>query len=271
MNFESILNTLVEYCVHYGGKLLVALIVLVAGFWLSNLLSKRLRHGKMAAKVDRSLFSILLKVISFAIKTILVITVISILGVPMSSVITVIATVGAAVGLALQGSLANLAGGIMLIIFKPFRLGALIEAQGYTGKVEEMGLFYTTVITLDGKRVTLPNGTLMNSSILNYSAHDIIRADVTFSVAYHSDIDHVRNVLLAVAAAHPLVLENPAPVVHMTKHHDSALIFTLRPWCKSENYWTVQFELTEAVKKAFDKTGIEIPFPQVDLHIRDTV
>ena len=271
MNLESFLNTMREYGVSYGGKLLVAVLLLVVGFWLSGFVSKRLRAGKVAAKMDRSLFAVLLKILSLAFQTILVITAISILGVPMSSVITVIATIGAAIGLALQGSLSNLAGGIMLIIFKPFRLGELICAQDYTGRVEEIGLFYTVVITMDGKRVTLPNGTLMNSAVVNYSERDIIRADVTFSVAYHSDIDHVRNVLLAVAAAHPLVLEDPAPIVHMTKHHDSALLFTLRPWCKTENYWTVQFELIEAAKKAFDKTGIEIPFPQVDLHIRDTV
>lgn len=270
MNFDSLLDTLIDYCVTYGGRLLVAGIVLIVGFWLCRMVSKRIRRGKVASHMDRSVLSILLRLLSFAFKTILVITAISIMGVPMSSVITVIATVGAAIGLALQGSLSNLAGGIMLLIFKPFRVDSFIGTQDYIGTVTEIGLFYTSLRTPDNKLVTLPNGTLMNSSVTNYSAHDTIRVDLTIGVAYGSDIDRVRSVLLAVADGHPLVMDDPAPIVHMTNHDDSALIFVLRSWCKSEDYWTVQWELRETVERAFSKTGIEIPFPQVDVHLKDT-
>lgn len=269
LDFEALLKTFFDYCISYAGRLLMAALLLIVGFWLSGAISKRLRQGKLASKMDHSVFSILLKILSFAFKTILIITAIGILGVPMSSVITVIATIGAAIGLALQGSLSNLAGGIMLLIFKPFRMGAIIETQNITGKVVEIGLFYTVVQSFDHKRVTLPNGTLMNSTVTNFTAHEIIRTDITFGVAYGSDIDRVRSVLLAVADSHPLVLETPAPVVHMVKHDASALIFVLRAWCDSENYWTVQWELTETVKRAFDRAGIEIPFQQVDVHIRE--
>lgn len=269
MDFQALLTTLVGYCVSYGGRLLIAGILLVLGFWLSGVVSKRIRQGKAASNMDRSVMSILLRLLSFAFKSILIITAISILGVPMSSVITVIATIGAAIGLALQGSLSNLAGGIMLLLFKPFRVDAFIRMQDYMGTVTEIGLFYTVLRTPDHKRVTLPNGMLMNSSVINYTAYDTTRVDVTFGVAYGSDIDRVRSVLLAVADAHPQVMDDPAPIVHMTKHDDSALIFILRAWCKSEHYWTVQWELTETVKRAFDKAGIEIPFQQVDVHIRE--
>ncbi len=267
--FNSILETVVNFAISYGGRLVLAAVVLAVGFWLCEFVSKRIRRGKFSAKMDNSVLSILLRILTFAVKAILIVTAISILGVPMSSVITVIATIGAAIGLALQGSLSNLAGGIMLLIFKPFRVGALISTQDYVGTVKEIGLFYTTLCTADNKRVTLPNGTLMNSSVVNYTGYEVIRADVTFGVAYDSDIDRVRSVLLAVAEAHPQVLSTPAPVVHMTKQDESALLFTLRAWCKSEDYWTVQWELTETVKRAFDKTGIEIPFHQVDVHIRE--
>lgn len=269
LDFDSVINTLIGYCISYGGRLLVAGIVLVVGFGLCRMVSKRIRQGKAASKIDHSVLAILLKLLSFAFKTILVITAISIMGVPMSSVITVIATIGAAIGLALQGSLSNLAGGIMMLIFKPFHVGDTIETQEHIGKVSEIGLFYTIMQTADNRRVTFANGTLMNSTITNYSSNDIIRADVEFGVAYGSDIDHVRNVLLVVANAHPLVLQDPEPTVYMTRQDESALVFKLRPWCKREDYWTVQWELTEAVKKAFDKTGIEIPFRQVDVHLKD--
>ena len=270
MNFDTLLETLTGYCITYGGRLLVAGIVLVVGFWLCRMVSKRIRRGKAASHMDRSVLSILLRLLSFAFKTILVVTAIGIMGVPMSSIITVIATVGAAIGLALQGSLSNLAGGIMLLIFKPFRVDSFISTQDYIGTVTEIGLFYTVLRTPDHKRVTLPNGTLMNSAVTNYNSYDTIRADLTFGVAYGSDIDRVRSVLLDVANGHPLVLEEPAAIVHMTNHDDSSLTFVLRVWCKSEDYWTVQWELRETAERAFGKAGIEIPFPQVDVHIKET-
>lgn len=270
LNLESLLDTLLGYCITYGGRLLMAAIVLILGFWLCRIASKRIRRKMTSSHMDRSVLSILLRLLSLVFKTILVITAISIMGVPMSSVITVIATVGAAIGLALQGSLANLAGGIMLLIFKPFRVDSFISVQDNVGTVTEIGLFYTVLRTPDHKRVTLPNGALMNSTVINYNSYETIRVDLTVGVAYGSDIDRVRSVLLSVADGHPLVMDDPAPIVHMTNHDDSALTFVLRSWCRSEDYWTVQWELRETVERAFGKAGIEIPFPQVDVHIKDT-
>ncbi len=269
MDFSAFWNMLMGYLVSYGGRILVAALILIVGFRVAGALAKRVHKGKLAGKLDHTVSSFLQSFLSVAFKTVLVISAIGVLGVPMSSVITVLATVGAAIGLALQGSLSNFAGGIMLMVFKPFHVDDYVETQEVSGTVSEINIFYTILKTPDNKSITLPNGTLMNSTITNYSANDIRRVDLTFSVSYDSDIDRVSEVLNSIVSAHPLVLQEPAFKVALYKQGDSALQFILRPWCKREDYWTVYFDLTEAVKKAFDKTGIEIPFPQMDIHIKD--
>lgn len=266
---ENFLNTLWGYCVSYGGKILLAAIVLLVGFWLTKLFVGKMKKGKLAEKMDHTVASFFFNFVGIALKVIIVISAIGILGVPMASVITVLATAGAAVGLAMQGSLSNLAGGIMLVIFKPFRVGDYIETQGVSGTVEEISIMYTVLTTPDNKNITLPNGTLMNSTITNYSTKDLRRVDLTFSVAYDSDIDRVREVLSSIASAHPLVLKDPEMMIALSEQSESSLDFVLRVWTKKDDYWTVYFDLNEAVKKAFDKTGIEIPFPQMDVHIRN--
>lgn len=263
------LNTLLHYALSYGGKIVIATLVVVVGFWLVKVLLEKLKKGKLSKKLEDTVESFVFNFINIALKVIIIITAISILGVPMASVITVLATAGAAVGLALQGSLSNLAGGIMLVVFKPFRVGDFIESQGVSGSVEEITIMYTVLNTPDNKSVSLPNGALMNSTITNYSKKDLRRVDLTFCVAYDSDIDRVREVLDSIAKAHPLVLDDPATAIVFTKQGDSALEFTVRAWAKNSDYWTVYFDINEAVKKAFDKTGIEIPYPQMDVHIKN--
>lgn len=266
---ENFLNTLWGYCVSYGGKLLLAAIVLLVGFWAVKKVVKNMKKGKLAEKMDHTVASFFFNFVGIALKAIIVISAIGILGVPMASVITVLATAGAAVGLAMQGSLSNLAGGIMLVIFKPFRVDDYIETQGVSGTVEEISIMYTVLVTPDNKSVTLPNGSLMNSTITNYSTKDLRRVDLSFNVAVDSDIDRVRDVLSSIAAAHPLVLKDPEMMAVITGRTDSALTFALRVWAKKDDYWTIYFDLTEAVKKAFDKTGIEVPFQQMEVHVRD--
>lgn len=267
--FKNLLNTLLHYALSYGGKLLIAAIVAVVGFWLTGLLIGKLKKGKLAAKLEDTVESFVFNFIAIALKTVIVITAIGILGVPMASVITVLATAGAAVGLALQGSLSNLAGGIMLVIFKPFRVKDYIESQGVSGTVEEITIMYTVLVTPDNKLISLPNGALMNSTITNYSKKALRRVDLTFNVASDSDIDRVREMLASIASAHPLVLKDPALASVLTGRTENGLSFALRAWTKNEDYWTVYFDLTEAVKKAFDKTGVEVPFQQMDVHIKN--
>lgn len=267
--FTNLLDTILRYALTYGGRLLIAAIIVVVGFWLTGVLIGKLKKGKLSEKLEDTVESFVFNFINIALKTIIIITAIGILGVPMASVITVLATAGAAVGLALQGSLSNLAGGIMLVIFKPFRVGDFIESQGVSGSVEEITIMYTLLNTPDNKVVSLPNGALMNSTITNYSKKDLRRVDLTFSVSYDSDIDRVREILNSIAVAHPLVLRDPAPAIVFTKQGESALDFAVRMWAKNGDYWTVYFDVNEAVKKAFDKTGIEIPYPQMDVHIKN--
>lgn len=268
MNWDTLLKTLLEFVVSYGGRLLIALLLTAVGFKLVNVLCRRFRKGKVAARMDHAVASFLNSFIMIACKSLLVVTAITILGVPMSSVVAVLATASAAIGLALQGSLSNFAGGIMLLIFKPFRLDDYIETSEGSGTVREISTFYTVLDTPDNKRVTLPNGMLMNSTITNYSANDTRRVDLLFSVAYESDLDRVREVLQAVADAHPSVMKEPAPKIVLSKQNESSLDVSLRVWCKREDYWTVFFELNETAKKAFDRTGIQIPFPQLDVHMK---
>lgn len=269
MDFTEFFNTLLTYCVSYGGKLILALVIILVGFKVTNVIVRKVKEGKRFQKLDSTAASFLASFISIAVKTVLVITAIAIMGVPMASVVTILATCGAAIGLALQGSLSNFAGGIMLMVFRPFRVEDYIETQGVSGTVRSITIFYTVLTTVDNKDVTLPNGSLMNAAITNYSANEYRRVDLAFNVAYDSDIDRVRDVLASICKVHPMVLDTPETAVLVSKQGENGLEFTVRAWCKKEDYWSVYFDLTEAVKKAFDKTGIDIPYQQVDIHIKD--
>ena len=190
-----------------------------------------------------------------------------ILGVPATSFIAVLTTCAAAVGLALQGSLSNFAGGIMILLFKPFKVGDYIEAAGESGTVSEISVVYTELLTLDNKRITIPNGTLTNSVIENYSSEDLRRVDLTFNTSYDCDLETVKSVINKVIENNPKALKNPEPFVRLSAHNDSALTYTVRIWCKNADYWDVNFDTIENVKKAFDENGITIPYNQIDVHI----
>lgn len=267
MNWEKIWDYLFEFATSWGIKLLAAIIILVAGIKLIGMLTKWIKKSPKLDKVDDSLRSFLGSFSKIALYIVLVITVAMILGVPATSFITILASCGVAIGLALQGSLSNFAGGIMILLFKPFKIGDYIEADGEAGTVKEISVVYTVLLTSDNKRITIPNGTLTNSVIENYSAEKTRRVDLKFSTAYDADIDKVKKVLLEVAESHPKALKDPAPFVRLSEHSDSALTYTVRIWCKSEDYWDVNFDTIENVKAAFDKNGIEIPYPQMDVHI----
>ena len=189
------------------------------------------------------------------------------LGIETTAIAAAIASAGLAIGLAMQGSLSNFAGGIMILIFKPFSIGDFIDNGTHSGTVTDIGIFYTTLETVDNKVVTIPNGALSNQSVTDYSAKEIRRLDLTFSVSYDSDIDLVKSTLKELAFAHELVMKEPEPFVRLGEQGDSALVFYLRVWVKSSDYWTVNFDMMEASKKIFDKRGISIPYPQMDVHL----
>ena len=218
--------------------------------------------------VDPTIFNFLHTVAAIALYVLLVFTCASILNLPMTGFMTALGSIGLAIGLALQGGLSNLAGSVLIAVFRPFGLGDYIETGDTAGTVKDIGLFYTTLQTFDNRRIIIPNGSLSGGTITNYSTLPTRRVDLEFSAAYASDIDRVNGILLRVASSHPLTLEDPAPFARLLRQDSSALVFVLRVWCKTADYWTVRFDLNEQVKKAFDQAGVEIPFPQLDVHSR---
>ncbi len=269
MNWQGILDSLVQLATSWGIKLLEAIVILLVGLKLISALKKWLQSSPKLDKLDPSLRSFLVSFSGIVLYILLVITIAMILGVPATSFITILASCGVAIGLALQGSLSNFAGGLMILLFKPFKVGDFIEASGETGVVQEITVVYTVLLTPDNKRVTIPNGGLTNSVIENYSTESLRRVDLTFNVDYGSDIEQVKKLITDLATAHPMALKDPAPFVRLSVHKDSSLEFTARVWCKNADYWDLYFDLTEGVKKAFDQKGIQIPYPQMDVHVKN--
>ena len=269
MDWQSIISQISAFAASFGIKLLGAIIIFVIGLKLTSCISKWIRKSPKLDKLDSSLRSFLSSFVKIVMYIVLIITIAMILGVPATSFITILASCGVAIGLALQGSLSNFAGGLMILFFKPFKIGDFIEASGETGTVAEISVVYTELLTLDNKRITIPNGALTNSVIKNYSSEELRRVDLTFNVAYSSDDQKVKSIIKDIVDAHPKALKEPEAFIRMSEHSDSALVYTVRVWCKNSDYWTVYLDILENVKAAFDKNNITIPFPQVDVHINN--
>lgn len=243
-----------------------AIAFVAIGFKLSSWIVGRLRKGKGCHKLDNSVAGFLASFISIALKALVVIIAATIVGIDVTAFSAVLASVGVTVGLALQGSLSNLTGGLMILIFRPFKVGDYIDNHTDSGTVREIGIFYTTLNTADNKTITIPNGLLSNATVVNYSTQTTRRVDMEFSVAYTSDIDKVNKVMRTVVESNDKVLKDPAPFVALLRQDASALVFVVRAWVQSSDYWNVYFYLGENMKKAFDAMGIEIPFNQLDVH-----
>ncbi len=266
---EQILNDLSALVVPLAKNLVFALLVFIIGFKIVKIISKRVGSGKMFKKIDPSTAGFVASFISISLKIVVVVTVIAILGVPMSSVIALIASAGVAIGLAVQGALSNLVGGIMILFFRPFRVGDYIDAQGASGTVREISVFYTVIVTVDNKVVTVPNGGLTNSVITNYSAEQLRRVDVEFSADYESDADHVKATMLNVANSCEKSLKDPAAVAMMLDCGENGIKYALRVWCNSSDYWDVREYLVKGVRNAFKDADIEIPYPQLNVRINN--
>ncbi len=265
--WEKILNFIIELATSFGIKLVAAIFVFVVGAKIINWFVKWLKKSPKLDNMDASLRSFIASFSRIGLYICLVITVAVILGIPTTSFITALASCGVAIGLAMQGFLSNFAGGLMILLFKPFKVGDYIEAADGSGTVEDISVVYTVLTTPDNKRITVPNGLLTNESITNYSVNNTRRVDLTFSASYKNDVEAVKAILTEVVTSHPLVMKKPAPFIRLASHADSSLNYSVKVWCKNKDYWTVHFDLTEAVKKAFDENGIEIPYPQLDVHI----
>lgn len=252
-----------------GMKLLIAVLIFVVGFFIIKSITKFVKKSPKLEKMDPGVRTFTASFLSIALYIVLFVTIAAVVGIPIASLLTVLASCGVAIGLALQGALSNFAGGILILLFKPFKVGDYIEASGGEGVVQEITVVYTVILTVDNKRVTIPNGALTNAVIKNYSAEETRRVDLTFNTATGCDIEKTRQVILDVIALHPLALKDPAPFVRLSAHKESSLEFTARIWVKSADYWTVYFDMKEAIEVAFAKNGIETPYPQVDVNLKN--
>lgn len=256
-----------DLAVQFGTKLLVAVVVLVIGLWIIKRIMNLFDLAMQKKKVEITLHQFLLSIVGILLKAILIIIFASMVGVETTSLIAVLGAAGLAVGLALQGSLSNFAGGILILFFKPFKSGDVIDAQGYVGIVQEIQIFNTVLLTLDNQRVIIPNGLLSNGCVKNIFVEPTRRVDLTFGISYSDDILKAKSVLKAVVDADERILKAPEVDIFVSEHADSSVNILVRPWVESENYWPVYFGLMENVKLAFDKEGISIPFPQRDVHM----
>ena len=269
MNVEQLVKmseTWLPVVLQYGGQLTLAVLTLLIGWWLINILTGKVGGLMERRNVDRALHSFIGSMASIVLKVLLLVSVASMIGVETTSFIAVIGAAGLAIGLALQGSLANFAGGVLIMLFRPFRAGDWIEGQGVSGSVDSIHIFHTTLKTADNKVVIVPNGSLSNDTITNYSREPIRRADINLGIDYSSDIKQARDVLLKIAAD-PRVLVEPAPVVFVTGLGDSAVNLSLRVWVATPDFWPVTFDFIELAKERLTEAGIGIPFPQRVVHL----
>ncbi|WP_417515601.1 mechanosensitive ion channel family protein [Marinobacter sp.] len=252
----------------YAPKVLLAIITLIIGMWLINRFV-RVLDSKLGKK-DPTLNTFLCGLLSAILKILLLISVASMVGIATTSFIAIIGAAGLAVGLALQGSLGNFAGGVLILLFKPFKVGDVIEAQGFLGSVREISILYTIVDTFDNRRVVIPNGQLSNSSLTNMSVYDTRRCDMSFGIGYSDDIDKAKGIVLRLISEDERALKDPAPLVVVGSLGDSSVNLTVRVWTKAGDLWPFNWDMQERVKKAFDAEGISIPFPQRDVHMYKT-
>ena len=267
VTIQSLLDTGAELAVAYVPKLLLAILTLIIGLWIIRWIVKGLGLTMKKRKIDATLRNFLSNIAGIVLKVLLFIAVIGMIGIQTTSFVAVIAAMGFAIGLALQGSLGNFAGGVLIMLFKPIAEDEYIEAQGESGTVRRIEIFTTTLLTPDNKTVTIPNGALANGNIVNYSRQENRRVDFTFGVSYDDDLKKVQKVLTDIVSEHSMVFTDPEPFVRVKEFADSSVNFTVRVWTKTEDYWTVYFDVMETVKERFDKEGISIPYPQTDVHL----
>ncbi len=266
-NIDAYTTKAIELVMTYAPKLVLAIVTLIVGLWLIGLITKVTRKSMEKTKADKTLVPFITNLLSWGLKLLLFISVASMVGIATTSFIAVLGAAGLAIGLALQGSLANFAGGVLVLIFKPYNVGDLIESQGHLGVVKEVQIFNTILLTPDNKRVIIPNGAVSNGSVVNYSAEGTLRVDLVIGIAYESDIPKAKEVLHKAMAEHELVLKDPESTVAVSALADSSVNFVVRPWCKAADYWQVYFDITEAAKVGLEANGISIPFPQRDVHL----
>jgi len=264
---DSLLEKFQESLTAYGPNIVAALLILFLGWWIAKILTSLTRRLLARSNVDDTLISFLANITYMGLMVLVVIAAIGKLGVNTTSFAAVIAAAGLAIGFALQGSLANFAAGVMLILFRPFKVGDYVEAAGVSGVVEEIQVFATMLRTPDNKQVVVGNAAVTGDSITNYSAKETRRIDLVFGIGYGDDIKQARGIIEGIFAEDDRILQDPAPTIGLLELGDNSVNLAVRPWVRTADYWAVYFDLNERIKLAFDAGGISIPFPQRDLHV----
>ena len=267
VNWEELWNKFVLWCSTKGIRFVLSLIGLIIVFGLINWTAKGIRKALRRRNKDETIVNAIFSTYRKILKFFAILLFLSIIGFDMTGISSIIASATVAIGLALQGSLSNIAGWVLIIVTRPFRLGDYIKAQGEEGTVEEINLFYTHLKTPDNKQITIPNGNLSSGVIVNYSAKDIRRLQLNFDIGYDEDANKAINIISEVISKHPLVLNDPAPFVRVGEYADSSVIIFTRVWVKTSEYWTLNWDLLEQVKKAFDENNIIVPYNKIDINI----
>lgn len=266
---NNLLNTVINWVTTAGLRLVIALVLMFVSFKIVNAIARKINKSGEKGKLDKTLARTFAYIFKLAMKCLIAICLIGFVGIDTSGLAALVVSLGACIGLALNGALSNLAGGILIIITRPFRVDDFIEAQGHSGTVEDIHITATKLRTPDNKVVFIPNGPLSSGTIVNYSVKDTRRVDFTFSIGYGDDFEKAKAIVMDICTSHALVLDDPAPFVRVSSHGASSIDIVTRVWVKSDDYWTVNFDILEAVKAAFDKEGIEIPFNQLDVHVKN--
>lgn len=270
MDFSSIMKMIWDKVATLGLAFLEGLVVLIIGIFISKKVVKLVSKLKGFSKLDAGVQSFIKSVIKVTLYAIIILTALSLWGIPLSAVIAALTSGGVAFSLAAQGVLGNFAGGLLILVSKPFKVGDYIEVNGHVGFVREILAIYTIVEEYDNTVITIPNGSLTNTSIKNYTKNNLRMVDLEISASYDDDIEKVQKALLKVAKENEKVISNPAPTARLFKHSESSLDYTFRVWCKAEDYWEVRFSCLEAVRKEFKEQGIEIPYNKLDVFMKTT-
>lgn len=264
LNWNTVLDT---YLIPWGTKIVMALLVFVIGRWIALALTRALRSVMTRSSVDPMLVSFLGNIVKMALLAVVVLATLEQLGVNTTSALAILGAAGLAVGLALKDSLSSFAAGVMLIIFRPFKLGDFVEAGGTSGVVEDIRIFHTVLRTGDNREITMPNAQIYSGTIINYSARDTRRIDLVIGIGYEDDMKKAQELIRQVLEAESTLLKDPAPTVMLLELGESSVDFAVRPWVKSSDYWTTRAALLENIKTVFDREGINIPYPQRDVHL----
>jgi small conductance mechanosensitive channel len=267
INLEELVNQIRGLIVAFGLNILAAIVILIVGIWIAKLIRRMLSRSLQKKEIDRTLVTFLVNLLYFILLTAVVLAALGQLGIETTSFIAVIGAAGLAIGLALQGSLANFASGVLLIVFRPFKVDDFVMLADEEGFIEKIHIFTTQIKTFDNRTIIIPNATITSGKIINYTSKEIRRVDLSIGISYGDNIRKALDALTELCRSHSKILDDPAPYVGVVEYGDSSINLTVRPWCKADDYWDVFFDINEQMKTALDKNGISIPFPQRDVHL----